>query len=142
MKLNQAGIDLVKKFEGCKLEVYKDLRGFATVGYGHRTFLDMRHCISQDEADQLLASDLQKTADALSEMITLDLNDNQFSACVCLAFNIGVNAFKDSTLLKLLNGGGVSPASEQFERWAHAGDIIIQGLLRRRLAEKALFLQP
>jgi lysozyme len=141
MNLNGSGIALIKRFESCSLTVYRDIRGLATVGYGHRTLLDIGHTISQDEADQLLVDDCQRTVDALKACIKIQLSDNEFSACVSLAFNIGVNAFKNSTLLKLLNGGGLVPAANAFLDWDHANGVVIPGLTRRRQAEKDLFLK-
>ena len=140
MNLNQAGIDLIKKFEACSLLVYQDLVGLHTVGWGHRTFLPLGEVIDQQKAEELLTGDLASTCTAMKGCITMDLNDNEFSAIVSLAFNVGVNAIKQSTLIKLVNGGGLIPASNEFEKWSHAGGKEVPGLLRRRLAEKALFL--
>lgn len=139
MKLAQAGIDLIKEFESCRLTVYLDLRGLATVGWGQRTTLPVGTVITQSEADKLLVAKLDSICADLKSYITAKLTDNQFSALVCLAYNIGDGNFKASTLLNKLNSGDLSGAAGQFERWDMAAGTIVQGLLRRRLAEKALF---
>src|SRR4051812_23376541 len=100
MHLNDAGVRLIKTFESCVLSVYPDAVGLRTVGYGHRTKMPLGAVITQDEADMWLAVDLADTATAVDNAIMADLNDNQFSACVCLAFNIGPTAFARSTLCR------------------------------------------
>lgn len=137
---NSKGLAILKEFEGCKLTVYKDLVGYLTVGYGQRTNLPEGTIITQDEADSLLVKALAKVCRAVGSCVKVSLNDNEFSALVCLVYNIGGSAFKDSTLLRLLNSGDKKGASLQFERWGKAGGKEVKGLLRRRLAEKELFL--
>lgn len=141
MKLNQAGIDLIKQFEGCKLTVYPDVGGLPTVGYGHMDRkLNIGDKITQDQADKYLASDLGACAKALQKLITVDLTDNQFSAIVAFAYNVGIGAFDRSTMHKLLNAGGINSVSCEFEKWDKVNGVEVQGLKNRRLAEKKLFL--
>lgn len=140
MKLNQAGLNIIRSFESCRLDCYLDIKGLATIGFGHRTLLPIGTHISQEDADSLLESDLQKFCQGVKELVNIDLNDNQFSALVCLAFNIGLGNFKGSTLLKLVNAGGLKKAAEEILRWDHANGVEIPGLLRRREAERRLFL--
>lgn len=140
MQLNQAGTALIRRFESCELTCYKDIVGLLTIGWGHRTMLPLGTAITQAEANRLLDSDLTETCTHVKALLTMDLTDNQFSAIICLVFNIGVGNFKTSTLLKLLNGGGFNPAADQFLRWDHAGGKEVPGLLRRRQAERDLFL--
>lgn len=139
MKLNNLGISLIKSFEKCVLHVYPDAVGLATVGYGHRTNMPLGASISQDEADRLLAVDLSHTTSAVEDSLMADLNDNQFSACVCLAFNIGAGAFAKSTLVKLLNQGDTAGAANEFPKWDKAKGKELAGLKTRRLAEQKLF---
>jgi lysozyme len=140
MDINNAGTDLIKSFEACRLTVYKDLVGYPTVGWGSRTTLPVGTAISQDEANSLLDSDIKRISDGVKACIRTVINDNQFSALVCLAYNIGGNAFAHSTLAKLINSGELTAAANEFEKWDKAEGIVVPGLLRRRLAEKALFL--
>lgn len=140
MKINQAGLDLVKSFEGCRLEAYKDVVGIDTIGYGHVSAdIHPGLTITQAQADDLLAKDLKRFEDGVSALC-LQVNENQFSALVCLSYNIGLSNLKSSTLLKKLNVGDVSGAADQFLVWDKAGGKPVAGLLRRRQAERALFL--
>lgn len=141
MELNDAGVALVKRFEGCRLTAYKDVVGILTIGYGH-TGVDVYDGmeINQPMADLLLKRDVADTAVGVKKALTCSLNDNQFSALVCFAFNVGVHAFAKSTLCSLLQHKDLLGASEQFARWNKAGGIERPGLTERRLAEKALFL--
>lgn len=139
MKLTQAGIDLIKQFESCRLEVYKDIKGLFTVGWGHRTDLPLGTKITQLEADELLTGDLAGFVDGIKKLLRNELNDNQFSACVSLVYNIGLGSFKSSTLLRLLNIGNMYASSLEFIKWDHANGVEVSGLLRRRIAEQKLF---
>lgn len=143
MNLNNAGITLIQSFESCKLAVYLDGKGLATVGWGHRTSLPVGSIITQEQADSWFVSDTGFACTVLKGCIHPDiiLNDNQFSALVSLAFNIGTHYFATSTLLKLLNNNQISDIPNQFLRWCHDGNDIVPGLLRRRNAEVLLFQQ-
>ncbi len=140
MELNTAGLNLIKSFENCKLKVYKDIVGYPTVGYGHRTDLPVGDTITQEEAEQLFIDDLKRIEDGVKACLRTELNDNQFSALVSLGFNIGITSLSHSTLIKLLNSGELIAASREFEKWDHAEGKEVKGLLRRRIAEKTLFL--
>ena len=141
MKLNQAGIDLIKSHEGCRLESYQDIVGKWTIGYGCTgPEIVAGLTWSQEDCDKILMADLDHLQARLTKLITKPINDNQFSACCSLAYNIGVGAFKSSTLLRLINEGALLEAANSFILWDHAGGREIQGLLTRRLDEKKLFL--
>lgn len=140
MKLNQSGIELIKRFEGLSLQVYHDMVGLLTVGYGHRTNLPWGEQITQQQADDMLTTDLDAVSDQLKAVLKVELTDNQFSALVSFVYNLGIGAFQHSTLCKLVNTRCVSQASLEFEKWDHAGGKIVSGLLRRRIAERDLFL--
>lgn len=141
MKLNQKGLDLIKSFEGCKLSVYLDVVGITTVGYGHMTNLSVGTSISQPEADALLLDDISKFEKGVSDLLPFQINENQFSALVCFAFNVGLQALKKSTLLrKLTSKMDVKNIASEFLRWNKAGGKEIPGLTRRREAERDLFL--
>jgi lysozyme len=148
MNINKATIDLVKEFEGCKLTAYRDAVGVWTIGYGTTARAGLGiiptggMTITQAEADQLLADGLNKFADQIRPMITADLNDNQFGACVSLAYNIGVYGFNRSTALEKINAGDYAKAADSFLLWNKAGGKTLKGLVRRREAERKLFLTP
>lgn len=140
MKINAEGLALLKSFEGCKLTAYKDVRGILTIGYGH-TGIDVvpTQTISQKEAENLLANDLDFFERGVTRTCTAPLTENQFSALVCFTYNCGLGALRSSTLLKRLNAGLYKEASLEFLKWGYANKILIPGLLRRRIAEKKLF---
>lgn len=148
MKTNQAGLDLIKSFEGLKLSPYKDSVGVATIGIGSTYYEDGTHvqmsdsAITEERALQLLANTLAKTFEpgVTSCTSSVSVTDNQFSALVCFAYNVGLGNLKSSTLLKKLLAGDVAGAADQFLVWDKAGGQVLAGLLRRRTAERALFL--
>jgi lysozyme len=148
MNINKATIDLVKEFEGCKLTAYRDAVGVWTIGYGTTARAGLGIIptagmkITQEDADQLLADGLNKFADQIRPMITADLNDNQFGACVSLAYNIGAHGFNRSTTLEKINDGDYSKAADAILLWNKAGGKVLKGLVRRREAERKLFLTP
>src|SRR5262249_46356321 len=109
-------------------------------GYGH-TGPDVRTgmTISEDRADELLDEDLVRFEDAVSSMVKVPLNDNQFGALVSFAYNIGVGAFSDSTLLKKLNAGNYDVVPGELAKWIYAGGEALPGLINRRRIEGALF---
>jgi lysozyme len=140
-KLNQAGLDLIKSFEGLSLTAYDDGTGVLTIGYGH-TGSDVysgEH-ITQQQAEDLLKKDLQTFETGVQKLVTVPLNPNQFAALVSFAYNVGLSALSGSTLLSLLNQGNYPGAADEFPKWDRAGGQELPGLLRRREAERSLFL--
>ena len=140
MNVGPKGIALVKEFEGCKLTAYLDVVGILTIGVGHTGGVKIGDEITEAEADAFLQEDLRTAEDALKS-VTTPLNQEQYDALCSLIFNIGVGAFKKSTLLKQLNAGDTQSAADQFLRWNRAGKNVIAGLTRRRVAERQLFLE-
>lgn len=141
MKINQVGLDLIKSFEGCVLTAYKDIVGVLTIGYGHTgpdVYEDLK--ISQQEAEELLKDDLVRFEIGVDSMVKVPMNENQFAALVSFAFNVGLANLRASTLLKMLNNKLYNQASKQFVRWDKAGGAHVPGLLRRREAERDLFI--
>ena len=148
MIVNKATIDLIKQFEGCKLAAYKDIVGVWTIGYGTTAAADVGivpdkgMTITQDRANDLLMLTIDKFAAKVDALITAKVNANQFGACVSLAYNIGPNAFAKSTVLRELNAGNYDKAANAFQLWNKAGGVVSKGLVRRREAERQLFLTP
>ena len=140
-EVSEAGVRLVQEFEGCRLDAYLCPAGIPTIGYG-ATGPDIRMGMvwTQEQADARLVEDLARFADGVERLVEVDLSDNQFAAIVSFAFNVGLGALRDSTLLRKLNAGDYEGAADQFPRWARAGGRLMPGLSRRRLAERALFL--
>jgi len=134
------GLSLTEQFEGCELTAYQDQVGVWTIGYGH-TGPDVVAglTITQDQAQALLAQDVQSAAACVNNSVTVQLSQDEFDALVDFVFNLGVGAFESSTLLRDLNAANFTAAAAQFDLWDHAGGAVVAGLLRRRQAETALF---
>ena len=112
MKLDNAGLTLLKQFEGCRLEAYQDTAGIWTVGYGHTDGVVEGMTISQTQADQLLAADTLHTASVATTLLAgVALVQHQFDAMVSLAFNIGSRAFRTSTVLRQHRAGNYPAAA-------------------------------
>lgn len=141
MKVNFVGKDLIKKYEGCRLEAYKCPAGIWTIGYGH-TGQDVFEgkTITQQEADNLLSKDLTRFEKFLNRVIKVPVNQNQFNALASFTYNVGMGALQNSTLLKKLNNNDLIGAANEFDRWVYANGKKLEGLIKRRKAEKELFL--
>ena len=139
---NAAGINLIQHFEGLRLTAYPDVIDVWTIGYGH-TGPDVHPglAITQAQADALLAQDLARFEQGVTALVKVPLNDNQFAALVSFSYNLGLGNLQQSTLLRLLNQGDYAGAAAQFPRWDRAGGHEVAGLLTRRKAEQALFMQ-
>jgi len=134
------GIELIKQFEGCKLTAYQDSVGVWTIGYGHTKGVKKGDKITQAQADEYLRQDAAVAADDVTRLVKVELNQDQFDALVSFTFNLGAKNLASSTLLKRLNEGNYRAAADQFGRWVFAGDVLLQGLVKRRAAERELFL--
>ena len=138
--ISSKGLDLIKKFEGCELKSYVCPAGVLTIGYGH-TGPDVHAGmeISQAQADELLKTDTISFEKAVDRHTNVELKQCMFDALVSFTFNCGADAYKNSTLLRLLNTGDYEGASGQFSRWVNGSDGPLPGLVRRREAEEGLF---
>ena len=142
MKISDAGLSLIRRFEGLRLNAYDDVGGKKTVGYGHlikpgETF-DGR--ITQEYADTILQADVSTTEKCVTSLVRAAIAQNEFDALACFAYNLGCRALQNSTLLRRVNVDDMEGAAEQFLRWDMAGGKVVQGLTNRRIAERALFL--
>ena len=134
------GLTLTEQFEGCRLVAYQDQVGVWTIGYGHTgSGVVSGLTITQDQAEDLLTSDVAASAAYVNAAVMVELQQNEFDALVDFVFNLGRGAFAGSTLLKNLNAGQFDAAAAQFDLWDHAGGQVVAGLLRRRQAEQAMF---
>lgn len=140
-RINSKGIEIIKKFEGLKLTAYLCPSGIWTIGYGHTKGVMAGDVLTINEAEGLLKVDLIEVEKAIESAIRIPLTSNQFSALASFTFNVGTFAFKNSTLLRLLNQKQFAAASEQFGRWIKDGKgRALKGLVLRRESEKKLFL--
>jgi len=144
MKISTNGLRLKKYFESCKLQAYPDPGSKDghpwTIGWGHTGKEVVKGLVwTQEQADAALVKDADKFSAAVVSLVRIPINQNQFDALVCLAYNIGTAALSSSTLLKMLNSGNYDGAAAQFLRWNKNDGKVMLGLARRRLAEKYLF---
>jgi len=139
-KTSQAGVNLIKSFEGCKLTAYQDSAGVWTIGYGHTSGVKAGMKITEAQAEAYLKGDLVTAENAVNGKVTYRIKQNQFDALVSFTYNVGSGNFGSSTLLKKLNQGDITGAANEFDKWNKAGGKVLAGLVRRRAAEKAMFL--
>jgi len=144
MRTSQAGISLIKEFEGLRLKAYRCPAGLWTIGYGHTTaagkpvvFPDMT--ITEQEAERILARDLEMYEDGVKRAVKVDLTQNQFDVLVSFAYNCGVGALEKSTLLKRVNAGRFADVPAELMKWTKSGGKELAGLVRRRRAEAKLW---
>lgn len=148
MKLNKAGADLIKSFEGCKLEAYKCSANKETIGFGNTFYEDgspvkMGDKITQDRADSLFELISDSFSAKVKPLITANLSENQFSSLVSFAYNCGIANLKSSTLLRKVNANANDQTIRaEFEKWNKAGGKVLPGLTRRRKAEADLYFKP
>lgn len=142
MKTNSAGIDLIKSFESCSLNAYqgkKDKLGIITIGWGHVGGYYLGDSVTQEEADTILSKDLEHFENGVTNLLTGEVSDNQFAALVSFSFNLGLGNLKTSHLLIYTNEGKFDLAADEFVKWNKSNGQVVDGLTRRRLAEKELY---
>lgn len=145
MQTSEKGIAVIKQFEGCKLTAYQDSVGVWTIGYGWTQPVDGKPIragmtIKQETAERLLKTGLVSYESDVSRLVKVGLNQGQFDALVSFTYNLGARSLSTSTLLRKLNAGDYAGAADEFLRWNKAGGKVLNGLTRRREAERALFL--
>jgi len=145
-QVSRVAVDLIKRFEGYRQKAAQLPDGRWTVGYGHTLTAREGASVSEKDAEALLLYDLISVAHSVNEHTYAPLNQNQFDALVCFAFNIGLDNFLRSGVLRRINEGSLLQAACAMEMWRKAdfeGErIVIDALVRRRAAEKTLFLTP
>jgi len=145
-QVTRTAVDLIKRFEGYRQKAAQLPDGRWTVGYGHTLTAREGASVSEKDAEALLLYDLISVAHSVNEHTYAPLNQNQFDSLVCFAFNIGVENFLRSGVLRRINEGSLLQAACAMEMWRKAdfeGErIVIDALVRRRSAEKTLFLTP
>src|ERR1700674_1664758 len=138
MNYSKDGQALTEQFESCRLTAYQDIKGIYTIGWGH-TGKDVTPglTITQAQADTFLSLDMYKAINAVNYGVKIPITQGEFDALVDFAFNCGCSAFLGSTMLRLINENNIAAAAEEFVKWDHSSGVVVAGLLRRRLAEKA-----
>lgn len=140
MRINDKGLELIKKYEGCRLLAYKCPAGVWTIGYGHTTDVKSGMAITKADAERLLLQDIKRFEEGVEALVKVPLTSNQFSALVSFAFNCGLSALRSSTLLKKLNVGDLNGAAREILRWDKVNKKPVEGLTKRRKEEQKLFL--
>lgn len=137
-------INLAKEFEGCSLGAYPDPEygwKVATIGYGATGPSIVEGTIwTQAQADADLLYRMKGIGAHIDSLVSIPITDEQKAAMCDLAYNIGLGAFGDSTLLKMLNVGHIQGAADQFPLWNKSNGVALDGLVRRRAAERAMFV--
>jgi lysozyme len=145
MKLNENGLALLRAFEGFRAQSYRDVAGVWTIGYGHTgragpPEVTPQSRMTEPEARALMKRQAETFAKAVRSMLTRQLTDDQFSALVSFAFNVGETNFRRSSVLKAVNAGDDAAVARRLGLWVKAGGKVWPGLVRRRAAEAALYL--
>ena len=148
MRTSAAGLALIKSCEGRYLNAYLCPAGVWTIGYGHTSAVGpppvaAGDAVSQAEADQILRADLRAVEDQVQDAVLVDLTQGQFDALVSFTFNLGIGAFKSSTLLKRVNEGNFDAVPGELMKWTKAranGQLVdLPGLVKRRRAEAKMW---
>jgi len=141
-------LNFIKKAEGgLYLKAYQDSGGVWTIGYGSTYDFDKQRKVQQgdiitaEQAQKWLEITTSKDAVEIKNLVKVPLNNNELNALISFTYNVGLAAFKASSLLRLLNSGTDKKlVAEQFDRWVYDNGVKVKGLISRRNAEKKLFL--
>jgi lysozyme len=137
-KYSQNAVDLIKRYESLRLKAYKPTADDVwTIGWGHTRGVKRGQLCTPAEAEKWLHEDI-KEAERHVRRVSVPLTQNQWDALTSLCFNVGY----PPTLMKLLNLGEYAKAAEEFDKWIYQAGRVLNGLVRRRAEEKALFLLP
>ncbi len=132
-------LELIKEFEGLRLEAYLCPANVWTIGYGHTKTVRKGMKITKAKADELLLVDIAWVKNCAESAVKAELSANQVAAVYSFIYNVGAGAFRSSTLLRKLNKGDHKGAANEFKRWNKGGGKVLKGLVRRRAAEAKLF---
>ncbi|EGT0451656.1 lysozyme [Serratia marcescens] len=145
MQISKTGIELIKRFEGLELKAYQDSVGVWTIGYGWTQPVDGKKVgpdmvIDQATAERLLKCGVVQYELGVNQLVKVKIAQGQFDALVSFAYNLGLRSLSTSTLLKKLNAGDKLGAADEFGKWINAGGVKLNGLVKRRAAERELFV--
>lgn len=145
MNITDEGLELIRRFEGFRDTAYLCPGGKWTVGYGHTSdagqpVVERGTSLSREQAEQVLRADVERFAAGVRKDIRKPLGDQQFSALVSFAYNVGLGAFRKSSVLKAVNAGAFDSVPRRLQLWVKAQGRVLPGLVKRRAAEAALFM--
>lgn len=140
MKTSDLGIAFIKRWEGVRLKAYRCSANVLTIGVGHTAAMGEPYPvegmkITEAEAEAILRRDLSSIERGVQQAVKVPLNQRQFDTLVSFVFNVGIGAFRKSTLLKRLNAKDYDAVPSELMKWTRAGGRVVQGLVNRRKAE-------
>ena len=138
--------EIIKRFEGLRLQAYHDSVGVPTIGWGTTHYTNgkpvkMRDSISEEQAEVLLAHDMHTYEEGIKRHVAMDLGDDADAALISFAYNLGLGNLYHSHLLTYINEGRLRDAADEWPKWCHAGGKVLDGLVKRRNMERDLFLK-
>lgn len=139
--IDPRGLALIKRWERCHLTAYDDGVGIATIGWGHTNGVKFGDFCTQEQADRWLEEDVSEAEAAIDRLVKVPINAGQRGALASFIYNVGAGGFERSDLLRAINAGDYHRAAKSFLGWTRGGGRQLRGLLRRRLAEAALFAE-
>jgi lysozyme len=145
--ITQQTLDMIKKHEGFRSKAYQDVVGVWTIGYGNTFYLDGTKVkegdkVTTEEGEKLLRSVVEDFAKKVTNEIRVQLTDCQFGALVSFTYNVGIGAFRRSTLLRKVNADPEDPDIRyEFNKWVKAGGKVYPGLVKRRKEEANLYFK-
>ena len=146
MRLSQNGVNFIKSHEALRLKAYQDSKGVWTIGWGHTKNVHPGDVITREQAEQFIRDDFAWVERTLNVDLVAGrdkplVTQNEFDALCSLVFNIGSNAYLDSTVRRKIRQGDKMAAARAFKMWVYSEHKFIQGLANRRADEVRLFLQ-
>lgn len=147
MRIDTHGLALIEAFEGFRGKAYRCPAGVLTIGYGHTSMagppaVKAGQSMTRVEAAKVLERDLGDFGAGVQDMVRTDLSDHQYAALVSFAYNVGLGAFRSSSVLRAVNARDFESVPRRLNLWVKAGPRVLPGLVRRRAAEGALFMMP
>lgn len=144
MKMTPEGLALIRQYEGFRGTAYRCPAGVWTIGYGHTSQAGPPSVMpgmtmSEGRAREVLAEDVRMFASGVRASLKRPVSDAQFSALVSFAFNVGLGAFRSSSVLRAVNAGDMAAVPRRLQLWVKGGGKVLPGLVRRRAAEAAMF---
>lgn len=140
MHISDNGLNLIKKFEGLRLKAYRCPAGKLSIGYGHTYGVKPTDIINEAEATELLIKDVFNCEGVINHFVKKTLNQGQYDALCSFIFNVGSGNFQRSTLLRKLNQADYEGAANEFLKWVYSKGKKLPGLVKRRTAERELFI--
>lgn len=141
LRTNNDCLDIIKESEGLRLDAYSDQMGNWFIGYGHKDGVTEGMKITEAQAEKFLQDDLTEFEQNITRLVEVDVTENEFSAMVCLSYNIGSGNFGQSTVLRRVNEQAWAEAADAILLWNKVNGQVNSHLVTRREKERELFLK-